>query len=293
VTGGAGLTVDGNVGIGTTSPFSALDVKSASGDCEIGLLSGSAGGHRWTIQSSSGTAGGLLSSSFQIIDRTVGASRMFIATNGNVGIGTTSPSSTLEVAGANSVGSTDGSGLISAGAQTASHIAIDGDDIQKYDNATAPGTLYLNDYGGNVDIGSPSATTTIQGTFVNSSDRNLKEDFQPVESAAVLARLLQLPVSTWKFKGAPARRHVGPMAQDFHAAFNELLDLESDDKTIAPLDEAGVAFVSIQALHKTVEGRSQKTEDRVQKLEAENAALRARLEKIEQLLSAKLAGGAR
>lgn len=83
------------------------------------------------------------------------------------------------------------------------------------------------------------------------------------------------------------------MAQDFHAAFNELLNLESDDKTIAPLDEAGVAFVSIQALHKTVEGRSQKTEDRVQKLEAENAALRARLEKIEQLLSAKLAGGAR
>ena len=280
------IRASGGVGLGTASPSSVLDVKSASGDCEIGLLSGSAGGHRWTLQSSSGTAGGLLSSSFQIIDRTAGASRLLVATNGNVGIGTASPGSTLEVDSGNEVGAADGTGKISAGAQSGNHIAIDTDDIQKYDNATTPGTLFLNDYGGNVNIGSAGATTTIDGTFVNASDRNLKEDFQPVESATVLARLLQLPVSTWKFKGAAdARRHVGPMAQDFHAAFNDLLDLKSDDKTIAPLDEAGVAFVSIQALNR-------KLEQKLAQKETEITELKQRLEKLEQLIAQKLNGGA-
>jgi hypothetical protein len=217
--------------------------------------------------------------------------QMTINHAGNVGIGTSSPGSTLEVGGSNEVGASDGTGKISAGAVSGSHIAIDSDDIQKFDTAATVGALYLNFYGGNVEIGSASATTTIKGTFVNSSDRNLKEDFQAVEPAAVLAHLLQMPVSTWKFKGADARRHVGPMAQDFHAAFNDLLDLNSDDKTIAPLDEAGVAFVSIQALNQKVETEKQKSEDIIQKLEAENAALNARLEKLEQLLAPKLAGG--
>jgi hypothetical protein len=179
--------------------------------------------------------------------------QMTINHAGNVGIGTSSPGSTLEVGGSNEVGASDGTGKISAGAVSGSHIAIDSDDIQKFDTAATVGALYLNFYGGNVEIGSASATTTIKGTFVNSSDRNLKEDFQPVNDGAVLDRLLQMPVSTWKFKGAEVRRHVGPMAQDFHAAFNDLLDLQSDDKTIAPLDEAGVAFVSIQALNQKLE----------------------------------------
>ena len=197
---------------------------------------------------------------------------------GKVGIGTPAPTATLEVVG----GSVTSGGIISAGPKSGYHIAIDGDDIQSYFNTTA-GVLYLNYYGGNVSIGSHSATTTIKGTFNNSSDRNLKEDFSPVDGQAVLDRLLHLPISTWKFKDNEGRRHIGPVAQDFHDAFDGLLDLHSDDKTIAPLDEAGIAFVSIQELAR----QHQVKDAEIKKLQEENASLRASFAEQERQISAQ------
>ena len=198
--------------------------------------------------------------------------------NGKVGIGTPAPTATLEVVG----GSVTSGGIISAGPKSGSHIAIDGDDIQRYFGTTAD-TLHLNFYGGNVSIGSHSATTTIKGTFNNSSDRNLKEDFSPVDGQAVLDRLLHLPISTWKFKDNEGRRHIGPVAQDFHDAFDGLLDLHSDDKTIAPLDEAGIAFVSIQELAR----QHQVKDAEIKKLQEENASLRASFAEQERQISAQ------
>jgi len=40
-------------------------------------------------------------------------------------------------------------------------------------------------------------------------------------------------------------RHVGPMAQDFYAAFK----VGEDDKHITSIDEDGVALAAIKALH--------------------------------------------
>ena len=40
-------------------------------------------------------------------------------------------------------------------------------------------------------------------------------------------------------------RHVGPMAQDFYAAFG----VGEDDRDITSIDEDGVALAAIQALH--------------------------------------------
>ncbi len=57
-------------------------------------------------------------------------------------------------------------------------------------------------------------------------------------------------------------RRVGPMAQDFYAAFR----VGEDDRHITSLDEDGVALAAIKALHA-----------RVGSLDAENARLRARL----------------
>jgi Skp family chaperone for outer membrane proteins len=74
---------------------------------------------------------------------------------------------------------------------------------------------------------------------------------------------------------------MGPMAQDFHAAFG----LGSDDKHIATVDADGVALAAIQGLNQKVESARRQTESRLQELEAENHALRQRLERLERLLS--------
>ena len=102
----------------------------------------------------------------------------------------------------------------------------------------------------------------ITGALTEMSDAARKENFAPVDGGDVLARLAQVPVQSWNYKGDdPSARHIGPTAQDFHAAFG----LGQDDQRIAPLDTNGVALAAIQELYR-----------RVLVLERENAELRAR-----------------
>ncbi len=76
-----------------------------------------------------------------------------------------------------------------------------------------------------------------------SSDRALKEEFVPVDAAAVLDKVARLPMSEWNYKGYP-QRHIGPMAQDFHALF----PLNESDTTLNSADLHGVALAAIQGL---------------------------------------------
>lgn len=80
-----------------------------------------------------------------------------------IGVGTSSPGSLLEVTGSNELASDDGGGLISAGSFTGNHIALDADDIQSYSDGATPSTLKLNDHGGDINMGSIGALTTIEG----------------------------------------------------------------------------------------------------------------------------------
>src|SRR5215216_1770278 len=53
-----------------------------------------------------------------------------------------------------------------------------------------------------------------------SSDRRKKTGFAVVDTTEVLERVAELPITTWSYLSQdPAVRHIGPMAQDFHAAF--------------------------------------------------------------------------
>jgi hypothetical protein len=99
------------------------------------------------------------------------------------------------------------------------------------------------------------------GDWSSLSDRNAKDDIEPVDSVAVLESLLDMPVYRWRWKTeAEDKRHIGPMAQDFHATYGLNGD---DDRHILNLDSAGVALAAIQGLH--------------QKLELQNAALQAQV----------------
>ncbi|MFE7659923.1 tail fiber domain-containing protein [Streptomyces celluloflavus] len=71
-----------------------------------------------------------------------------------------------------------------------------------------------------------------------------------VNGYAVLEAVAALPVSTWRYLWEPEDvRHLGPMAQDWHAAFG----FNQDDTTIPVVDGLGVALVCVQALHRRVE----------------------------------------
>jgi hypothetical protein len=100
------------------------------------------------------------------------------------------------------------------------------------------------------------------------SDRNVKRDIEPVDEQAVLETLARVPVSTWSYKtDDPAVRHLGPMAQDFYAAFG----LGDTDRAYNSIDAHGVALAAIKALYERVEAQAA----RIEHLERENRDLRA------------------
>jgi hypothetical protein len=97
----------------------------------------------------------------------------------------------------------------------------------------------------------------------------LKRDVEPVDQNAILESVARLPVSTWSYKSEdPSVRHMGPMAQDFRAAFG----LGDTDRAYDPIDAHGVAFAAIQGLYEQVREQSA----RIDHLERENEALRDR-----------------
>lgn len=85
-----------------------------------------------------------------------------------------------------------------------------------------------------------------------SSTRNddVQAASEPVDGYEILERLRSLPISTWSYVwDPPTTRHLGPMAQDFMAAFG----LGDDDTRIHVLDASGVNMVAIQALCRRLE----------------------------------------
>jgi hypothetical protein len=77
------------------------------------------------------------------------------------------------------------------------------------------------------------------------SDVNPKENFKDLDGDAVLSKIATMPIREWNYKAQEASvRHLGPTAQDFHAAFG----LGDDRSTINGIDADGVALRAIQAL---------------------------------------------
>ena len=89
-----------------------------------------------------------------------------------------------------------------------------------------------------------------------------------------------LPITQWSYKTEPGVRHVGPMAQDFHAAFG--LN-GTDDKHIATVDEGGVALAAIQGLNQKLNEKDaeiQKLKEKADKVDS----LEKRLNELEQMV---------
>jgi Chaperone of endosialidase len=112
--------------------------------------------------------------------------------------------------------------------------------------------------------------------FNIASDRNRKTNFSSVNSLEVLAKVARLPIQRWNYKNdAASLRHIGPMAQDFHAAFG--LN-GADNKHISLVDAQGVALAAIQGLNQKLEQRNAK----IKQLEIKLATFEARLAALER-----------
>jgi hypothetical protein len=137
----------------------------------------------------------------------------------------------------------------------------------------------LNGLGGGVLGGGENWTlrwnangnVSTRGSLFQLSDRNLKENFKGVDADEVLAKVTALPITRWNYKADPSAEHMGPVAQDFRAAFG----LGCDDKTIAVVDSDGVALAAIQGLNKKVDHIIKQQQEQIEALKAEIAALKA------------------
>jgi len=108
------------------------------------------------------------------------------------------------------------------------------------------------------------------GSWTSISDRNAKENFQPVNPRGVLEKVAALPMSTWNYKSQDTSvRHIGPMAQDFKAAF----DVGESETGITTIDADGVALAAIQGLNQKLEATR-----------AENAALKQLVAELKQMI---------
>lgn len=124
------------------------------------------------------------------------------------------------------------------------------------------------------------------GSWTMLSDRNVKENFLGVDGEDVLRRLRGLPVTTWNYKAQDRSvRHMGPVAQDFHAAFG----LGDTDRGITTVDVGGVALAGVKALDTRTEAQTARIDAleadlRARVLERHNAEQQERIATLEQQL---------
>lgn len=105
--------------------------------------------------------------------------------------------------------------------------------------------------GGTIFYSNSAATAGVKlacggGSWTAISDRNAKTAVYPVNGREVLEKVAAMPLNTWQYKAqGPKYRHMGPMAQDFYAAFH----LGESDTGIDTIDADGVALAAIQGLY--------------------------------------------
>jgi len=106
------------------------------------------------------------------------------------------------------------------------------------------------------------------GSWSSLSDREMKVNVSPIDENQILLLLAGLPISIWSYVGQdPSVQHIGPMSQDFYAAFS----VGEDDEHISVVDADGVALAAIQGLYQLMLEQ-----------EAQIAALEARIEALER-----------
>jgi hypothetical protein len=271
----------GGIGIGTTSPGAKLDVVSSGFNIVKSTSTGGyaafqryapTGQQTYDFYTINNVEIARITGDPSFLAFSTGSSateRMRIAANGNVGIGTTTPSRPLEVNG-----SIVSSGLTQYRQDTANEggqiemCAANNNavvwNIDVYGSTTTPALRVFN--------ASAVGVTLVSGAtaWTTMSDINLKTDLRPIENA--IDTLKDIRCVTYRFKDIDepdSKRRIGIIAQDIVGKVDEALDhaqMKND-----PNDYLSVRYTElVPHLIKAI-----------QELSAKNTDLEARLKALE------------
>jgi hypothetical protein len=139
------------------------------------------------------------------------------------------------------------------------------------------------------NLGNPTAGVILppgSGSWSNLSDRHMKENITPVDHKRILESVLSLEISEWNYISQnPSIRHIGPMADEFYAAFGT----GSDEYHISSVDADGISLAAIQGLYQLLNEQNEhitKLENQIETLQKSNRSPTIVL--ITSLLSAVL-----
>jgi hypothetical protein len=137
-------------------------------------------------------------------------------------------------------------------------------------NGNTPGA------GGNVGCD----LTVAVPSWTCASSRTLKENFEPVDGEDVLSRIRGIPITTWSMIGGDQTvRHLGPVAEDFYAAF----PLGLGNTTIGMGNIDGVNLAAAKALEARTTDLQRQLDERTARVQALEALLAQALVRIDQM----------
>jgi len=286
---------NGNVGIGTLAPNDKLEISDNAGGLRLSYASEPS---LYFLDINTVVSSGVVRYSFDQRNWDTDYPNTLVFNQGRIGVGTPDPTAKLHVNGNINYGklskldtdelstATIRSVHLMFGSQTQRRALVDTSEglqlnyandwpqmVIGGENVIVPGNLVSR---GNVIVVGKTTTSTLELT----SDRNRKQDFQAISPREILAKVSALPVTTWRYTNSPVP-HIGPMAQDFKAAF----DLGEDDKHISAGDGIGVALAAIQGLHELV----QEKDSEITALKRELAGMKQELASVKDTVTNRLA----
>ena len=264
IVGVNGALSDTRVGIGTTSPSSKLEVANGA----FGL-SNTADAKKWELNYDAAL-------DVLAFEETGAAKQLVVKNGGNVGIGTTNPTSKLQVEDGNlALNNTADSKRWELGYEPS------GAEDYFYIDEYGAGRRFAIKAGGNVGIGVTNPGQKLQvagnicasGTIGACSDRRFKKDIAPLTGALDKVRLMRGVSYTWRTDEFPERafstdRQIGFIAQDIERLYPEAV--QRDGEGYLSVDYARLVPVLVEAI------KEQQT--RIEEQQRANIAQQARLD---------------